>query len=67
MKRGTLIKIIASKPATGQDDISGLIGLVIPVVCVHRENGLETGEVSVNTSDKRKQIVLNRNEYEVVK
>ena len=47
MKRGQLIKIVASNPAKGQGGITQYIGRTVPVVHVHRKNGRETGEVSV--------------------
>ena len=65
MKRGQLVRIVASKPARWQKGIDKYIGRIFPVLLVHREGGRETGEVTVVINHDK--LVLNKNEYELVK
>lgn len=65
MKRGQLIKIVASKPAKGQTGIGKYIGQVVPVVHVHRDDARAAGEVTVNLFGMGK-CILNKSEYELV-
>jgi len=58
MKLGTIVKVIASAPAHGQDDISHLIGKTFAVRAIDRD----VGTVSVDGNNGL--IVLQRAEYE---
>jgi hypothetical protein len=67
-----VIRIIADRPAKGQDSIAGWIGETFDVVCCHKdENDQFDGTVSVrdpkDTKDPQGTYVIQRDEYEVVR
>ena len=68
------VKIVASKPANGQDGITGYIGHVFKVISRDREQDSKTGKmkytgrVSVNLEGNDEgESVLQPGEYVVVK
>lgn len=65
MKKGQRIRIKASIPADGQGHIQERIGEEHTIKAVFREDGEETGEIGIQDDDGF-QIILNREEYELV-
>lgn len=66
MNKGQLVKIIASNPAPGQDGILEIVGNTYPISEVERNNGRETGRVSIIAKEFGGTIVLQKSEYVIV-
>lgn len=60
-KRGSIIQIIADRPAKGQDSIAGWIGKQFAVVSVDHDDG------SVSVADSHGCYVIQPEEFEVIK
>lgn len=66
------IKVVASKPIDGQDEIKELIGKEFETV-PYRDYDKETrnemkslGEVAIHVESERGNYILNKDEYEVI-